>query len=169
MRGKNKLSGILLTFAAVVLQSTIFSDFAFRGVKADIALIIIVLTANYTGNITGQLTGFFAGLAEDFLSISPLGFNALIKSIIGYLSGKTEGKIFLDPIVTPIILVLIGTILKYFISFVLLVIFIPEQQDAVFSFDFIIEIGLNIVVTPFVYLILKIVRILPQQNNSRMP
>ena len=169
MGHKRKLAGTLLIIAAVVIQTTILNDLSFKGVKFDVGLIIIILTSNYNGSITGQLTGFTAGIVEDFLSLSPLGFNAITKSFLGYLSGKTEGKIFLDPIVTPMVLVIVGSLLKYILSFILLLAFFPEKQASVFTYTFLIEIIMNALITPFIYLFLKIIRILPSQTNSRMP
>ncbi len=168
MGKKNSFVGILIIFITIILQTTVLGNVTFRDVKPDFVLIMIILISNYLGSIKGQLIGFSSGLVEDFLSLSPFGFSALIKSVIGYLSGKTEGKIFLDPIVAPIIFVFTGTMIKSILSFLLILVFSPEKTDAVFSIALLIEIGMNIILTPFLYLILKLIRVLPSSNSSRI-
>ena len=168
MGKKHSLLGIVIIFITLILQTTVLDRISFRDVKPDFVLIMIILISNYLGSIKGQLIGFFSGLVEDFFSLSPFGFSALIKTVIGYLSGKTESKIFLDPIVVPIIFVFTGTIIKSFLSFILILIFSPEKAGAVFSIALLIEIGLNIILTPLLYFILKLVRVLPSSNSSRI-
>ena len=83
MNKKNSLFGIVIIFIAIILQTTLLANITFRNVKPDFPLIMIILISNYLGSIKGQLIGFSAGLVEDFLSLSPLGFSALIKLVIG--------------------------------------------------------------------------------------
>ena len=168
MGKKKSLVGIVIIFITIILQTTVLGNVAFRNVKPDFVLIMIILISNYLGGIKGQLIGFLSGLVEDFLSLSPFGFNALIKTVIGYLSGKTEGKIFLDPIVVPIIFVFTGTMIKSFLSFMLILVFSPEKADAVFSITLLIETGMNIIITPILYLVLKLLKVLPSSNSSRI-
>ncbi len=165
---RNGLVTTVIIIITVILQTTIFNRFSFHNVKPDFVLIIIILISNYLGSIKGQLTGFVSGLIEDSLSLSPFGFSALIKSVIGYFSGKTEGQIFFDPIVVPIIFVFAGTIIKSLLSFLLLLVFSPEKADAVFSITLLIEAGMNIILTPFIYFILKLIKVLPSSNSSRI-
>lgn len=168
MSKKNSLVGIFVIFLTIILQTTVLNNIAFKGIKPDFAVIMIILISNNLGSIRGQLLGFFSGLVEDFLSLSPFGFSALIKSVLGYLGGTTEGKIFLDPIVVPIIFVFIGTIIKSFLAFLLILIFSPEKSGSVFSISLLIEISMNVIFTPFLYLILKIIRVLPTSGNSKI-
>lgn len=168
MNKKHSLPGLIIIIVTLILQTTVLNRVSFNDVKPDFALIMIVLISNYLGSIKGQLIGFFSGLVEDFFSLSPFGFSALIKTVIGYLSGKTESKIFLDPIVVPIIFVFTGTIIKSLLSFFLIIAFSSEKAGAVFSIALLIEIGLNIILTPILYLMLKLIRVLPSSNSSRI-
>lgn len=165
---RNRIIGISVIIITIILQSTILSKLSINGIKPDLSLIMIILFSNYEGRMKGQLLGFSSGLVQDFLSLSPLGFNALINTIIGYFSGATSGKIFLDPIVVPIVFIIIGTFLKSILSFILLSIFVTEKADTIFTGFLFIELGLNIVITPFVYLFLKLIRVFPSSNNSRL-
>lgn len=165
---KNSSIGVILLFTTIILQSTILTNISIYGIKPDYVLIMIILLSNYSGKIKGQLLGFSSGLVEDFLSLSPLGFNALINTIIGYFAGATSGKIFLDPIVVPVIFVFIGTLLKSLLSFIVLSIFIAEKADSIFTNALLVELALNIIITPFLYLLLKLIRVFPSSNNSRI-
>jgi len=165
---KNSITGVILIFLTILLQTTILAKFTFKGIKPDYVLIIIILLSNYRGSIKGQLLGFTSGLVEDFLSLSPMGFNSLINSVIGYLAGITSGKIFLDPILVPVVFVFIGTLLKSFLSFIIFSFFLLEKADSVYTGSFLIEIGMNIILTPFIYLLLKLFRVLPTSTNSRI-
>jgi len=91
-----------------------------------------------------------------------------INTLLGYLAGATSGKIFLDSIVVPIIFVFIGTLVKSLISYVLLSLFIAEKAGSIFTSFLIIEFALNIIITPFLYLFLKLIRVFPSSNNSRI-
>ncbi len=168
MTNRGIFFNILVLFLTVVLQSTLLNSITLIGVKPDLVLVLVILTSNYSGKIKGEIMGFSAGLAEDFLSLSPFGFNALIKTVVGYLGGATEGKIFLDPLVVPAVFVLIGTIIKAFLGFILLAFFYPEKTDIIFSVNLLVEMGMNILVTPFLYFFLKLIKIIPQSGNPRI-
>ena len=159
---------IFVVFISIILKTTIPGNFAFKGVKPDIVLIMIVIFSNFYGSFKGELIGFFSGLLEDLLSMSPLGFNAFINSTIGFLSGITVGKIFLNPLTITIFLVFFGTLFKSVLSFFLLLIFVPEKAGSVYTLKFLIEIGFNIIITPFIYFILKILKLIPINNDSRL-
>ncbi len=147
----------IIIIAAIVFQSTLISRIAPWGVTPDIALILIVFFANRTGRMKGEITGFAAGLVEDFLSLSPLGFHAFIKTLIGYLVGLTRGKIFIDPVFMPLILITGATLFKYLFGGLLGAIFIsPQMMEPVFSVKMGIELGINAVLSPFIFAFLKL-------------
>jgi len=164
----NSYIGIIVVFITLILQTTILANISFKGIKPDFVLILLVLMSNNMGSIKGQLLGFSTGIVEDFLSLSPLGFNSLIKAIIGYLAGITSGKIFFDPILVPMIFVFLGTLIKNFLMYLLLSIFIPEKAGFIFTSALLIEISLNTIITPVLYLLLKLIRALPFSNDSRI-
>ena len=83
---------LLLVFILVILQSTLFYFIASDMVIPDFALIVVAFFAARRGMQEGQILGFFNGLAEDFITSSFPGFNALIKTIIGFLAGTIKNK-----------------------------------------------------------------------------
>ena len=141
-----------------VAQSTLFREAGILGVRPDLALVFLVFSAHQHGSYLGQLSGFASGLVEDTLSLSPLGFHALLKTVVGYLTGLFRGKIFLDAVFVPMILAAAATVIKFIGAFVLKVFFLSGTEAAlVFSIDFPIELGMNVISAPFVYGIFKLI------------
>lgn len=150
------ISTILLALA-VLIQSTLLHWVALRGVKPDLALIILIFISTRKGSLTGQAAGFISGLVEDFLSLSPLGFHAFVRTVVGFVYGLTVGSIFIDPILMPLVLVVSGTIMKGLISSLLVAVFsIPAAGFAVFTGKLWIEIGYNALLAPFIFALLSL-------------
>jgi len=159
---------IFVVFITIILKTTVLSNFAFKGIKPDIILIMIIIISNFAGSFTGEIVGFSSGILEDLLSMSPLGFNAFINTFVGYVSGITVGKIFLHPLIITLFQVLIGTLIKSLLSFLLLFIFVNGKADSVYHLSFILELLFNIFITPFIFFLLKILKLLPLTTNSRL-
>jgi len=147
---------VVLCVIAVILQSSVFGRIPFFRVIPDLALCILVFSAYVNGTMTGQVSGFFSGLFQDFLSAAPLGMNCIIRTIIGALTGIFKGRFFLDIILMPAILCAAATIFKALLVFILHL--FMGTAVPVYSFTssvFWIELGLNTVFAPFLFLLLK--------------
>lgn len=143
----------------VLLQSTILKFIAIEGVIPDISLIAIVFLANKNGRILGETAGFAAGIAEDLLSLSPLGFHALLKTVLGFLFGFTKGVVFLDAVLMPVLMTSVATVLKLIlISILNAFIHLPSLTFAFFSFQTLIEIGYTLLLSPFIFAFLGLFR-----------
>ncbi len=159
----------ILVAVFVVLQSTVLKNVTIFSVKPDIALVIFLLTSTRQGSFRGQLTGFSTGLLQDFLSLSPLGFNALIRTLFGYLYGILKGKLFIDPIFFPILIAVVGTLLKYLFSYILLLIFVSAASaGAVFSSHMWIEMGINSFFAPFIFALLKLLKFVQMRERDEL-
>ncbi len=154
---------------AVVLQSTLLHWIAVRGVIPDLGLIVLVFVAIRRGSMTAQLSGFVSGVVEDVLSLSPLGFHAFIRTVVGFLYGLTEGGIFVDPILMPVILIIIATIFKALISSLLVVFLsIPAAGFGVFTGPLWIELGYNAVLAPFLFAALGLLKAFKSRDKERI-
>lgn len=150
----------IIIFITIFLETTILKNFRIAGAKPDIALIFLVFFANYEGSLKGQLLGFGSGFLEDLLSLSPLGFNTMIRTTIGYLYGFTKGKIFIDPILMPIILVGIASLLKIVFGVVLVAVFLDSHTlSLVVGARIWAELGFNVLLSPFLFGFLKMFRV----------
>ena len=153
---------LLVVFILVILQSTLFYYVIPNVVIPDFALIVVAFCGARRGMQEGQILGFLNGLAEDFMTASFPGFNALIKTIIGFLSGTIKNKMLFDPVIFPSMFILIVTLLKGALTAVTAYLFFPEGFfPVVFSSRFLIEIVLNALFAPLFYLILKKTRLIP--------
>ena len=63
------------------------------GVKPDLQLILVVFLALRRGSMSGQIAGFVGGLLEDVVTLSPLGFHAIVKALVGFCAGLPYGLI----------------------------------------------------------------------------
>jgi len=158
-----------LMIAAVVLQSVVLGWVAIRGVRPDLALIILAFTAVRRGSMTAQLGGFASGLVEDLLSLSPVGFHALFRVCIGFLYGLAEGSIFVDPILMPVLLAGLATLLKGVVSSLTVALFsVAAAGFRVFAGPLWIEIAYNAVLAPFLFALLGLVRPLRPRDKERV-
>ncbi len=151
--------------AAVAIAQTVFLDIiAIAGVTPDLVLLVLVCLAQRQGPINGQLTGLCAGLIEDFTSLSPLGFHSLLRLTIGFVSGLTHNKMFVDPIFVPIILVAAATVFKWLFAALIAGVFGVDMAAIVFSRVFFIELGYNAVLAPVVFALLTLIGPRPQRG-----
>jgi rod shape-determining protein MreD len=143
---------ILLVCFALILQSTLFTLLSIAGVKPDLAMIILIFTSYRRGRFIGELGGFFGGLIEDFVSLTPLGFHAVIKTFIGFLCGLTQGAIVIDRVLLPVVFAGAATIIKLLSSWLLSLIFsISSSNIYFFHYKTLIEILYNALLSPFVF------------------
>ncbi len=158
---------VILLAVAVLLQSTLLARLAIQGVKLDLALVILVLVALRRGSMVAQLGGFLSGLLADVLSLSPPGFQALIRTLVGFLYGRFQGIIFLDPILMPMAAVIVATLLKALLSGLLLLLF-PASGGGFgpLGVRLWIEVGFNALAAPFVFAGLGRLRHLRQREKD---
>jgi rod shape-determining protein MreD len=158
---KLTLVSILILFLALLFQATILNAIAIIGVKPDITLMVIIFLGFRKGRVVGQIAGFLTGLFEDFISLSPPGFNALVKTTVGFLYGLVEGGFIIDAMIIPIIFLAAGTIIKGIVSWLLVIIFSLDYSGvSIFSVKFVIEILYNCLLAPFIFALLKLIKIL---------
>ena len=160
MKNSKFITTTIVMFLFVLLETTLLKKFPLNFIYPDIALIILVFFSNSKGVVAGQTGGFIIGLAKDFLSLSPLGFNGFINTVIGFIFGNSKGKIFIDPIFFPMLMILIATLLKGLIAAVVSLVFLsPDVSPAIFTFKFAIELAQNCVCAPFVFAFMKFVKL----------
>ena len=156
----------VVLIACTLLQTTLLRRVTVRGASPDLALIFLVFFANNLGSMKAQTAGFLGGVVEDVLSLSPLGFHALIKTIIGFLFGKTKGKIFVDPIIIPIVLVLVATLLKALLGVLCIALFRISVLDGVFNLKLWIEMGMNAFLAPFIFAFMRLFKVFKRAERE---
>lgn len=142
-----------------VLQSTVLRFTSIAGIQPDLVLIVVVFVANKNGPMLGQLAGLGAGVVLDVMGLSPLGFYALIYTVIGAIYGTTKGKMFVDPIFMPVILALVALFMKGGVGIALAGLYgIDGVVRSVFSTSYLIELGYTSLISPLLFGMLGLVR-----------
>ena len=151
----------------ILLQSTILSRVAIRGVRPDLALIVLIFVSMRRGPMVGQVSGFATGFLEDLMNVSPLGFHSLLRTVIGYVYGLLSGNVFIDPFLMPIILTVIATILKGILAGIVSAIFgLAASGFITFTGRLWIEVGYNGVIAPFLFALLNLFKMFKQADKE---
>jgi rod shape-determining protein MreD len=152
---RSVLLSTALLIACTFIQSTWFGGIAVFGVVPDLSIIVLIWISYKNGQVEGPISGFLAGLAEDFVSTSPLGFHAFIKTAVAALTAILHGSFFIDKLVLPILLGISGTIVKAIAVGVLYVLF----GSPIHAYSFVdktlwVEAAYNGLLSPLVFLLL---------------
>jgi len=146
--------GILILL--ILLQTTLLNLIAIKNIVPDIAFIFLLICSFEEGCGLGQNLGFISGLSEDFISLSPPGFHALIKSLSAYIAGLFKRNLLQFSFLTVILLTAVMTFFKTGMSFILINIFnLPLSLDSFFNYKIMIEIIYNSVLSFPVYFLYK--------------
>ncbi|MDA3948945.1 MAG: rod shape-determining protein MreD [Spirochaeta sp.] len=149
---------IVVSIAIIIalLDTTWLSDVQFFGTRPDLVLIVLVYHAHYRGVQRGQLTGFGVGLVEDVLSAAPLGFFALVRMGVSAVLGLTNGNIRGDTVLTPMLLVLIGFVIRFLLTLALTILFgMAAMTGQLVTATTLIELLLTVVFAPVIFFLLR--------------
>lgn len=105
--GPYAMFGVLVL--SVVAQGALLGRLRFFGAHADLLLTVVVCWSLLSGVTGGLLWAFFAGVAVDLLSGSPLGGSSLALMPIAYLGGFGRTSIDAQHGLFPLLLVLLAT------------------------------------------------------------
>jgi rod shape-determining protein MreD len=148
------LPGVAALF--VLIRTTWLSGFTIAGAQPDIALLVILFYANRSGIQRGQIAGFSVGLLQDALSISPIGFHAVLGLVSGVIAGSTRESFRTDSILAPPMLAAVVIAVRFvFTLFLSVPAGDPELRSSLFSLSYLIESGMTIVIAPIVFAILQ--------------
>lgn len=162
------LLSALLLGVSVLLQSTLLSRLSIGGVHPDLTFVVLMFVALRRGAMVGQLEGFAVGLAEDLVSLAPLGYNALLRLATGFLFGLFLGNVYVDPILIPVVFAAAGTLVKALLAILLEALFaVSSSGTAVFSGPLWIELGWNVVLAPFLFALLGLIKLLRPVDKQR--
>ena len=157
------LSALLLG-GVVLLQTTVLDFVAVLGVKPDLQLILVVFLALRRGSMSGQIAGFVGGLLEDVVTLSPLGFNAIVKALAGFCAGLPFGLIRASAVVVPVLLMAGASLIKGLASGVLSLAFQIPLDAHLLEERFWIETAYNVVLAPLLFALLGRIRLLRITN-----
>ena len=150
---RSLLISTLFLFAATIIESSILSNISFLLVVPDLVLICCIYFSLLNGKLYGEVSGFISGLFLDFITGLPMGFNCIIRTIIGYITGLFSNTIIISGLVIPMASVGIATLTKKLLIF-LISLFFPKLSLNVYSiisYEFLFEFCANIILAPVVF------------------
>ena len=148
---KSFLCSFLILLCSVIVETSILSNISFLPAVPDLVLICVLYFSFLNGKNYGQVSGFLSGLLLDFLSGSPLGFNCLYRTVIGYLSGVFRKTINSSGFIVPSVIGLLATILKVFLIWLISLFFKSIKIYNIFTFSFLFELVMNVLLTPLMF------------------
>lgn len=155
---KSLLISFLILFCTTIIESSILSNISFLIVVPDLVLICSIYFSLLNGKLYGETTGFISGFLLDVITGCPLGFNALYRTIIGYLFGLFNKTVIISGIIMPVLSVGIGTLLKRLLVLGITIIY-PNLELSVYGFisnQFLFEFLANVILAPIVFKFLEL-------------
>lgn len=151
------LWSVLAVFFATLVESTILARIAFLPAMPDLVLLIVLWISIMNGSTAGTTTGFISGLILDFLSASPIGLNALTKTVTAYIAGRFSGSFNMNRVALPVATAVLATFSKAALVFIASLFFgasiVPYSLLApVFWY----EVLMNAIMAPPVFLLLSL-------------
>jgi rod shape-determining protein MreD len=95
---------------AIIGEQLLAPVIAIRGIAPDFTVIAIVILAMSEGARTGVIGGFVLGLVQDLAVPTLLGLHAFCKSLIGWIVGRTRGRLVYGMVLVEISLVMIASL-----------------------------------------------------------
>ena len=148
---KSFFSTILAMFCFLLLETAVFSNLTYLPAIPDFLLIITLFVAFNNGSLLGESTGFVSGFLLDFLSASPLGFNALLRTILGFVFGLFHDVLNASSIFLQFVYGAIATIIKAVVVYIISFFFNGVVHYSLFSQIFVTEVLLNAIFTPLMF------------------
>ena len=149
---------IALGFAlALLVEGSILSFFILEKALPDLFLVMVVSLGFVLGERRGALLGLSAGLFQDVIFGSALGFFALAKMLLGYGAGLLGRELYQDQLLAPVLLVFVGTLTHEFILYFLVSQFIGPgapvewSMSAFFIPKALYNMGFTLLLYPLLY------------------
>ena len=149
---KTFLTCAVFILSFLFFESSILSNIYFLPVVPDLLLLFTIYISIQKGCLQGESVGFFSGLLLDFVSAAPLGLNALLRTIIGFICGLFHLTIGTTGFVTPVILGVSATFVKVFFTYIVSFLFPNVNLTyAFFSKIFLFECIFNGLLAPVLF------------------
>lgn len=153
---KSFFSTILAMFCFLLFETAVVSNLTFLPVIPDFLLLVTIYIALNNGSLLAESTGFISGIMLDFLSAAPLGLNALLRTILGFILGLFNGILNASSVLLQIVYGAVATILKAVVVYIISLFFNGVLSYSLFSQIFLTEILLNSLFTPIIFKFLSL-------------
>lgn len=153
-----KLKGLFYFCFIIILlliQTTLLNHVVIYGVKPNIIIVFVIITALIGGHIEGGTAGFFAGLAQDMLFGNILGFYALLGLYLGISAGSINRRLFRENLLVVLFFTFVYSVVYETVVYILNTI-MSGQINLIYPLMRIIlpEAAYNCIAAVFIYAIL---------------
>lgn len=104
---------------ALLIEGSVFSFFMLKKALPDIYLVMVVSLGFILDERRGAVIGLCAGLLQDIIFSSALGFFALAKMVLGYGAGLLGREFYREQLLAPTLLVFAATLFHEFLLYFL--------------------------------------------------
>ena len=148
---------MIISFASVIFETAVLSNLLFLPAVPDFLLVCLLYVSLNNGSLYGSAAGFISGLFLDFVSASPFGLNCLLRTILGYASGKLNKTLNINGFLLPALAGFCATLVKALIVWIISI-FFPGSVISynLISVKFLFELVANSLLTPLVFKFLGI-------------
>lgn len=151
---KSTLTSTIFTLVLLFLETAVLSNLYYLPVVPDLLLLYTVYVSIHRGCLHGETEGFASGLLLDCLSSAPLGLNALLRTIVGFVSGLFFLTINTYGFLIPFIIGFAATVLKVLLLSIISFFFPGNVLSYdIFSSSVWIEVLLNSLLAPVLFFI----------------
>jgi|MudIll2142460700_1097286.scaffolds.fasta_scaffold334058_2 rod shape-determining protein MreD len=119
---------VLGTIVGLVLQSTALQAVRIDAAVPDLLLVLCVYLGLRHHTVGGALGAFLLGYAQDSVSGGAVGLNAFAMCLAFLLVYLTSRRLWVDNLLSKVVVVLLASVVKITAVTVLLVIFIAPEQ-----------------------------------------
>ena len=143
-----------LFIMSLVLQGSVLALTGTSGIHPDLLLVIVVALGLLSDSKRGAAVGLAAGLLQDILFGSPLGFFAFTKTLIGATAGMLSDDIYKDYVLAPMLLMIFFSAFSDFTTFLLARLYHIQQP---YSLTFymqqtsLIRLGMHFLIMGLIY------------------
>ncbi len=99
----------LVLVLVLVVQTTWLADLRPFSVPGDLLLLVAIAGGMAAGPVRGATVGFVAGLALDFVLLSPFGLTALAYLAVGYVVGSVHDGVLRSAPWIPVVVTLVAS------------------------------------------------------------
>ncbi len=147
---------ILAALFFALIQASVLSNLTILPAIPDLVLLLVLYVSLKNGGACGCTSGFLSGIIMDFASASPLGLNAITKTIAGFVTGKFNPAFMQQKFFVPVAVAIGSTLLKAILMIVLAFFF----GDKIIRYGIVssmlwFEVAANAICAPFMFMLLN--------------
>lgn len=108
---------LFILMMVFILQSSVLSAIAIRGIIPNLTVVTVVSFALLRGRVDGAVVGGILGLLQDIYYGPVVGFYAIVFMLLGYATGYLYRNFYRDSVLVPIGIMLIGDLYQNFLVY----------------------------------------------------